>query len=383
MLVTAPQSARAQNYTVLYNFTGFADGGNPYGGVILDGQGNSYGTTVAGGATGNGTVFKIDSAGVETVLHSFAGGSDGRSPIGSLVLDRKGHLYGTTYYGGPDDSGTIFEVNSVTGAEKVLYSFTGGSDGKWPIGIFRDSQGNLYGGTQIGGSHFAGVIYKLSPSGQQTVLYSFTGVNGDGSNPQAALISDNAGNLYGTTFSGGGTGCGSGCGTVFKLSRDGTETVLYSFKGGSDGADPFSALIRDASGNLYGDTYVGGHDTCPAGGCGIVYKIDSAGNETILHSFTGGSDGGSPYLATLVRDSHGNLYGTTSVGGDLTCNPTVGCGTVFKISPTGVETVLHRFTGIDGINPYSGVVSDSKGDIYGTTYTGGASNQGVVFEITH
>jgi len=120
------------------------------------------------------------------------------------------------------------------------------------------------------------------------VLYNFTGVNGDGSNPQAALISDNAGNLYGTTFSGGGTGCGgSGCGTVFKLSKSGTVTVLYSFKGGSDGADPFSALIRDASGNLYGDTYVGGDDTCPAGGCGIVYKIDSAGNETILHSFTG------------------------------------------------------------------------------------------------
>src|SRR5215467_7011816 len=115
MLGTVPQSARAQTYTVLYNFSGFADGGNPYGGVILDGQGNSYGTTVAGGATGNGTVFKIDSTGAETVLHSFAGGSDGRSPLGSLVLDGKGHLYGTTYYGGPDDTGTVFEVNSVTG----------------------------------------------------------------------------------------------------------------------------------------------------------------------------------------------------------------------------------------------------------------------------
>jgi uncharacterized repeat protein (TIGR03803 family) len=242
-------------------------------------------------------------------------------------MDRGGNLYGTTYYGGASDNGTVFKLDAM-GKETVLYSFTGGTDGQWPIGIVLEAAGNLYAGQQLGGAYFSGVLYKLDTNGKETVLYSFTGAGSDGAAPQAVFIRDAAGNLYGTTAYGSGAGClGSGCGTVFKL--------------------------------------------------------DTMGKETVLYSFTGGADGANPYFAGLVREGVGNLYGTTSAGGNLKCNAPSGCGTVFKVDTNGKETVLHRFAGIDGASPYAGLVTNTGSAAryyYGTTYFGGSGN-GVVFKL--
>ena len=253
----------------------------------------------------------------------------------------------------------------------MLYSFTG-SDGSEPFaGLIADSSGNLYGTTQSGGASGGhGVVFKLSPSGTETVLHTFTG-GSDGGIPRAGLIADTGGNLYGTTAGGGA----SNAGTVFKLSPSGTETVLYSFTG-SDGSGPFAGLIADSSGNLYGTTQSGG----ASGGHGVVFKLSPGGTETVLYSFTGGSDGGTP-RAGLIADSSGNLYGTTQFGGPG-CGG-VGCGVVFKLSPSGTETVLYSFTGSDGSGPFPGLIADSSGNLYGTTLSGGASGgHGVVFKLT-
>jgi uncharacterized repeat protein (TIGR03803 family) len=248
-----------------------------------------------------------------------------------LIHDSAGNLYGTTYYGGANGAGTVFKVAS-TGTESVLYSFTGGSDGKWPQGrLVRDSLGNLYGTTYggglmncDGGLHGCGVVFKLDTTGMETVLYSFTGAT-DGASPTAGLIRDGAGNLYGTTYAGGEANCplkgSAGCGVVFKVSKTGTMSVLHTFIN-SDGSNPAADLIRDSAGNLYGTTKFGG-----GSGFGTVFKLDSAGNETTLYSFMGTPDGVAP-LAGLVKDTAGNLYGTASSGG-VNDAP----GIVFKIVP--------------------------------------------------
>jgi uncharacterized repeat protein (TIGR03803 family) len=251
--------------------------------------------------------------------------------------------------------------------------------------VIRDSVGNLYGTTGGGGTFGFGTVFKLDTSGKETVLYSFTG-GADGEFPEAGLVRDVAGNLYSTTIFGGTSGnCNGGCGTVFKLDTTGKETVLYSFRNG-DGAYP-NSVIRDSAGNLYGTTYGGGPPSfCFGSGCGVVFKVDTTGKETVLYTFTGGADGANPY-AGLVRDAKGNLYGTTSYGGDMAaCKG--GCGVVFKLDKTGKETVLHRFMGADGASPYAGLVRDAKGNIYGTTFTGGdltcvvyVGGCGVVFKL--
>jgi uncharacterized repeat protein (TIGR03803 family) len=204
-------------------------------------------------------------------------------------------------------------------------------------------------------------------------LYSFKG-GADGVSPYAGVIQDAQGNLYGTTFYGGEVACSGGCGTVFKLSKTGKETVLYRFKGGADGASPIAGVIQDADGTLYGTAVLGGDTTC-AGGCGVVFKLNKTGKLTVLHRFTGGSDGGQPATG-VIQDAHGNLYGTAEFGGDLSCGQDgVGCGTVFKLSKTGKYTVLHTFTGgTDGANPNAGVIKDANGNLYGTTYDGGSSH---------
>jgi uncharacterized repeat protein (TIGR03803 family) len=274
---------------------------------------------------------------------------------------------------------------------KVLYTFTGQADGGSPhASVITDARGNMYGTTQLGGDltcnapNGCGTVYKLTKAGKETVLYSFTGGT-DGAYPYAALLMDAAGNLYGTASAGGGgTGCfGSGCGTVFELSKAGKETVLYTFQGGTDGGRPYSSLIVDAAGNFYGTAILGGDLSCRTYGCGVVYKLSKSGKETVLYSFTGAADGSYPAFGSLAVDSKGNLYGTTEEGGDLNCNAPNGCGTVYRLSTTGKQTVLHSFTGPDGENPEYTVTLDAKGNLYGTAPNGGANSEGVVFKIAN
>jgi len=300
--------------TVLYSFTGGADGGLPQSGVIRDSAGNLYGTASYGGTCfyGCGVVYKLDTKGNETVLYSFTGGADGGNPSAGVIRDSAGSLYGTTRGGGTANAGVVYKLDTKEN-ETVLYTFTGGADGGNPqLGsLIHDPAGDLYGTTGGGGAAGSGVVYKVDPSGHETVLYSFTG-GADGVDP-LGVIRDPAGNLYGATFAGGtlatNVGDTTGFGVVFKLNQAGRETVLHNFTSGAGGADPFGVLIRDSAGNFYGTTFYGG-----TSGVGVVYKLDASGHETGLYSFTGGADGGSPF-AGVIRDSAGNLYGTTNGGG--------------------------------------------------------------------
>ena len=353
----------ALTITPAHGQTSWPKGANPFAGVVRDLAGNLYGTTTYGGekfcgfyGTGCGVVYKLDPAGHEKRLYAFMGLADGGTPSYAGVIDSAGNLYGTTSQGGQGvpGSGVVYKLDPA-GQETVLYTFTGGSDGANPsFGVVRDSAGNLY-GTTGGGGDCCGVVFKIDPSGHYTVLYTFTG-GADGGYPGGGVIRDSAGNLYGTTENGGDLSCTAffspGCGVVFKVDPSGQETVLYSFTGGADGGFPFVAgVIRDPAGNLYGTTFAGGGSGCNdsggfgTDGCGVVYKLDTSGQETVLHTFTGGSDGGNPFPG-LVRDRAGNLYGTTGGGGDLSCTfypYAPGCGVVFKVDPSGQETVLYSF----------------------------------------
>ena len=367
----APAPAQAANEIVLHNFAeGFPTGANPYSGVIRDSAGNLYGTTYAGGAANAGVVYKVNTAGHQTVLYSFTGGADGGQTRAGVIRDSAGNLYGTTYGGGASGYGVVYKVDAA-GHETVLYTFTGGPDGMWLYaGVIRDSAGNLYGTTYGGGAANAGVVFKLDTAGNETVLYNFTG-GIDGAGPQAGVIRDSAGNLYGTAGGGIVSACQRGCGVVYKLDTAGRETVLYTFTGGADGANPSAGVIGDSAGNLYGTTSGGG-----TAGYGVVYKLDKAGHETVLYSFTGGADGDSPFTG-VIRDSEGNLYGTASSAGGTPCC----AGVVFKVSASGQETVLYTFTGGAGGSYPNGVIRDSAGNLYGTTGGGGTANVGLVYEL--
>jgi uncharacterized repeat protein (TIGR03803 family) len=299
--------ASAQQETVLYSFMGTPDGATPQSGVIRDSSGNLYGTTQQGGAFGFGTVYMVTAGGGETVLYSFTGGADGSQPYGGLLRSsRAGNLYGTTFLGGAYGGGVVFMV-SPGGGEKVLYNFTGGADGGQPwAGVIADRSGNLYGTTMTGGAGGSGVVYKLDPAGNETVLYNFTGGD-DGGNPTAGVTLA-AGNFYGTTQFGGKD---VNCGVVYEVNAEGEETVLHNFRGGSaDGCSPQAGVVIDSEGNLYGTTPTGG----PSNG-GVVYML-TKGKETVLYAFTGGDDGTgyAPY-GGVVRDSSGNLYGTAKFAG--------------------------------------------------------------------
>lgn len=300
------------------------------------------------GGTGCGTVFKLSPPATvcrsvpclwtETVLHTFTG-PDGALPVGNLIQDATGNLYGATLSGGAGQfDGTVFKVDAA-GQETVLFSFNGGTDGFEPMaGAIQDSAGNLYGTTYAGGITGYGVIYKLDPStGQENVLYSFGGSGGsDGEYPADTPVFDQAGDLYGTTQGGGnfsGENCYGGCGVIFKLDSSNHLDVLYSFTGEADGWWPAAGLLRDAGGNLYGATYFGGNlNACDPGGCGVVFKLDTNGNLAVLHTFSDGPDGAYP-TATLIQDPAGNFYGTTTAGGDNQCFLFGGCGVVFEITP--------------------------------------------------
>ena len=359
----------AKSFTTLYRFQG-TDGANSYARVIMDAVHNLYGTTINGGAYGNGTVFKLDTSGNETVLYNFTGGSDGLWPYAGVKLDDAGNLYGTTHSGGTYGDGTVFELDT-SGNETVLHSFAGGEDGSVPLAGVIGHNGKLYGTTYVGGVYNNGTVFRLDRSGNETVLYTFTG-GSDGGGPYAgSLITDLTGNFYGTTSSGGTHNLG----TVFKLDTSGNETVLHSFDG-SDGWAPYSGLVMDKAGNLYGTTGLGGAGTYCSNGCGTVFEINTSRQETVLYSFTGTNGDGFIPLAGLVRDSQGNLYGTTCCGGAN------GGGIVFKLDTSGHETVLYSFTGND-LAYSNGNLLERAGSLYGTTFWGGSSGDGTVFELKH
>ncbi len=312
--------------TVLYSFTGSQDGGSPWSGLVLDSAGNLYGTTYSGGEYGSGTVFKLDETGAETVLYSFgATPEDGAFPFSGLIVDQEGNFYGTTQLGGTAGLGTVFKLDS-TDRETVLYQFAGTPDGAYPYGgLVRDQSGNLYGTTLNGGrfkhcssgSGFGcGTVFKLDKSGKETVLHSFGGTVKDGALPYAGLILGSSNTLYGTTNGGGALTDG----TVFAIDVTGGEKVLYAFKAGSSGTHPFAGLVRDSKDNLYGTTFFGGTHN------GTIFKLSPQGDLTVLHTFSGKNDGENPF-GGLVRDAAGNLYGSASSGGNKCC------GAIFRLAP--------------------------------------------------
>jgi len=371
--VAAPD--RAAKFEVLYSFgANSSDAAYPYAGVSEDKDGNLFGTTYIGGSNNEGAVFKLAPDGTETVLYSFCAQTkcaDGETPYGGVIEDGNGNIFGTTYLGGSGAAdGTVYRL-APDGTETVLHSFQGGSDGIIPDAALKaDKKGNLFGTTASGGVHSIGTVFEVTPEGTETILHSFAGAPRDGAQTYSNLVADKQGNFYGTTYIGGTNNSG----VVFKLAPDGTETVLYSFcalSGCADGASPYPGLILDKAGNLYGTTNRGG-----AYNSGTVFKFSSDGSESVLHSFAGGTDGDLPY-GGLVADRKGDLYGMTWQGGSA------GDGTVFKVAPDGTEKVLHTFTGAanDGAYPYDGLIAGKNGDLYGTTYGGGTNYKGVVFRL--
>jgi uncharacterized repeat protein (TIGR03803 family) len=387
--------AWSQNYKVIYAFTGqnnLSAGST----IARDKLGNFYGTSI----TNSGAIYKISPTGKETTLHQFSGPPDGSYPDGVLVVDKDGAIYGTTLYGGTSTfqycggsgCGTLFKLTS-SGAYTVLHSFDAPpADGIEPFaGVALGPNGTLYGTTYYGGTGNSGnegngTIFEFA-NGSETVLYNFTD-GADGGLPGAALLIYSRA-LYGTTVFGGTGPCftsfGQGCGTVFKFDKNG-EQALYEFQGGPDGGFPSAGVIADSAGNLYGTTVLGGDLNCSIGGpppgCGVAFKLTSSGQESVLHTFTGSTDGAWP-SAALVRDAAGNLYGTAYFGGDLQCNYGLGCGTIFKIDTAGNFSVIHTFKGQDGAFPVALIGAENK--LYGVTNGGpGGLNAitGVIYELT-
>ena len=354
---------QSPSFSLLYSFHG-KTGANPLAPPIADAQGNLYGTTQDGGAHGLGTVYEITASGEETVLHSFKAAPDGNLPLSNLVLDADGNLFGTTTQGGQYGFGTVFEV-SAAGKESVLYSFTGvNGDGRNPVaGLLLANDGSFCGTTQSGGKFNFGTVFKVDSTGAETVLYSFKGFPSDGAYPLAGVIADDAGNLYGTTQVGGRHSDG----VVFELAASGKEKVLYHFTGGRGGAYPFGGVVLDEKGNLFGTTAYGGE------GVGMVYKVNSEGVENMVYAFNG-SNGAYP-SAGLVRDAQGNLYGTAEFGGKF------GGGIVFEVTH-GTAILLHSFDGGDGKYLLSGLSIDASGNLYGTAPQGGGADQGTAYKLT-
>jgi uncharacterized repeat protein (TIGR03803 family) len=393
----------AQTFETLHSFDG-TDGTELSSGLVQGTDGNFYGTTAYGGANNNttvcsggcGTVFKITPGGTLTTLYSFCSQStctDGIRPYAGLVQATDGNFYGTTVSGGAG-AGTVFKITP-GGTLTTLHSFNGTDGGNPYAGLVQAADGNLYGTTYGGGASGDGTVFKITPSGTLTTLHSFD--NTDGGLPEAALVQGTDGDFYGTTGSGGANaaGCGGyGCGTVFKITPSGTLTTLYSFNyDGAGSANPLAPLVQATDGNFYGTTEFGsGPDNmCMGEGCGTVFKITPGGTLTTLHFFCsqGGSDctdGSYPY-AGLVQGTDGDLYGTTYAGGTLVtpamgiCNNghwnDEGCGTVFKITPSGTLTTLYNFCPLStcshGQFPIGGLVQATNGDFYGTTFLGGAN----------
>ena len=390
VLFGAGQQAAAQQEKVIYSFNGVL--GTPSGNLIFDSSGDLIGIL-------NEDVFELTHSGgqwTETSLFHFS--SSPASDIGGgLIFDTAGNLYGITAFGGASRSGSVFELVRQAGGtweEHTLYSFTGGTDGGHPIGpLIFDSAGNLFGVAYFGGAFGAGTVFELMPNGSggwtETGLYSFGSSGTDGQNPAGSVIFDNSGNLYGTTSAGGTNFCTffqSNCGTLYELTPAAevwNETVLHNFNG-TDGMAPQTALSFDSSGNLYGTASLGGQYKW-----GLVFEFSPGSGgvwtEHILHNFGNGTDAKEPN-GDLIFDSRGNIYGATSQGGPNPCPHQHGCGAVFELSPNGSswrETVLHNFNAFgDGQSPVGGVIMDTSGNLFGVTFLGGASGFGTVYEVT-
>jgi uncharacterized repeat protein (TIGR03803 family) len=378
----AAQQAKAQTFTVTHSFTGGSDGANPLSGFYFAG-GNLFGTASSGGSSGLGVVFRLSLSGQVAVLHEFTGGTDGASPQGRLVMDKAGNFYGTTTAGGVSNAGTVFKVTR-KGIETVLYSFAGKSDGAKPVaGLAIDSAGNLYGTTTAGGTNGNGTVFKLAvptvSGGEWTeeVLYSF-GKGTDGTVPVAGVTFDASGKLYGTTSAGGSHGYG----TVFQLTPSGsawTETILHHFALGSDGGVPYAGLVLGSGGKLYGATTEGGAGGQNGGGTIFELTPVSGGGWTFseLYGLSGWGISGSYRNLLLVNDK---IYATTH------CDGPDSAGTVYELTQSGsawTYNPLYNFTGgSDGLFSISNLVADKLGNLYGVTLDGGADGFGVAFKVT-
>ena len=380
--VAIPPRLQAQTFTVIYTFTGGSDGANPLAGFAIDGLGNLYGTATYGGTPGDGVVFKLSASGQETVLHAFTGGTDGANPEASLIMDKSGNLYGTTYSGGVSNAGTVFMVTR-GGKEKVLHSFAGGTDGASPVaGLTMDNAGNLYGTTTAGGSSGNGTVFKLAVptvaggAWKESLLYSF-GSGTDGTIPVAGVTFDAAGNLYGTTSAGGTYGYG----TVFQLARSKsgwTENILHDFALGIDGGVPYAGLVPNGTGGFYGAASDGGSGGENGGGSVFELTHTSGGwTFAVLYDLSGWGISGT-FRNILLKS--GNIYATTHCDGDYSA------GTVYELTPangTWTYSSLYVFTGgTDGTFSFSNLVFDKAGNLYGTTNVGGANGYGVAFKVT-
>lgn len=422
LIFAAASIAAAQTETVIHTFqSNKNDGAGTSSGLVADSRGALYGVTAIGGKYGEGAVYRFTpptvegGAWTETIIYSFTGADDGRTPTGNLFIDpHSQHIFGTAPLGGVFGNGVVFELTPGSPwTETVLYSFKGNPDGATPkYGVVMNNKGVVYGTAGGGGSRGYGVIFRLEPPAElggawkESILYRFTG-GSDGAYPFAGVVLDSTNSVYGTTYDYES----SSAGTVFRLSPPAgsgpwTLTTLYTFTGGTDGSGPSGGLIFDSAGSLYGTTQSGGDPICTANkaaSCGTVFKLappsEGAGpwTESVLYAFTGGTDGGQP-SASLIFDSTGTLYSTTLAGGDLTdaCGTygagfPEGCGTVFKLSPTvggaWTESVLYAFEGppngpSDGASPVTPLVFVGS-NLFGTTAWGGYpfGDDGEVFEV--
>lgn len=348
--------ATAQKFTVLHVFTGTPDGAFSEAPLVRDADGNLFGTTTSGGGS-DGTIFKVDKTGRESIVFNFSTSVSGTPNSAGLLLDAAGNLYGVAD-GGPGGAGLLYRLNK-NGNFEILHIFQGGFNLEAGVpsgGVIMDQAGNLYGATFAGGlGPFPGfgTIYRVDPAGNFTVLHKFQG-KADGVNPRGPLVRDAAGNLYGVSSPVDTTSTIKG--KVFKLAPNGTLTVLHTFTGGRDGSAPQGGLLLDSAGNLFGTTAKGGDAAS-----GTIFEIAKVGGYTRLYSFTGAADGNSPN-GGLIQDAAGNIFGTTQLGPGQNA-----LGTAFKLSPAHTLTVLHTFQGgRDGAVPFAGLIRDSAGNLYGT-----------------
>lgn len=399
LVIASTHTVNAQTFSVLHKFTGGTDGAYPLAGLTIGPGGVLYGTAQYGGSHQGGVVFRmnqVNSAWVFTPIYQFTGGSDGLRPIGGVVFGSGGALYGTTQQGGVNNNGVVFALRppstfcrsiSCTWNERVLHAFTGVPDGFYPENekLLFDGAGNIYGTTGEGGAHGGGTVFALSPSGggqyTESILYNFSGP--DGAYPAAGVIFDAAGNLYGTTSAGGtGRGCQLGCGTAYQLTPSNggwQENVLVNFDFGRAGLEggiyPYSGLVADASGNLYGTTIYSGQNSLN----GIVYKL-APSNGTFTPSLAFAFPSSCQPYGGVTMDSAGNFFGICL---------SAGSGSVFELTNCSQSCVmidLHDFDGFDGLMPYGTPVLDGNGNLYGTTQYGGLNYNcnlgcGVVWEI--
>lgn len=394
-------SSSAQTFTRLASFNS-TNGANPSQALIQGLDGNLYGTAAGGGIVnssycqnGCGTFFKITPTGALSLLYIFCSQAnciDGQEPVGALVLGSTGEFYGTTLGGGANGQGTVFKISSA-GKLTTLYNFCSQArcaDGNFPeAGLLLASNGNFYGTTANGGTYGFGTIFEITPQGDLTTLYNFCSLGPTcGQFPESGLIQASNGNFYGMTPLGGKYDWG----TIFEMTEQNQFTALRAFVNDYHGGNPRSGLVEGPDENLYGTTLIGGYFVTCESGCGTIFKLTLTGQLTTLHAFCHAAfcpDGANPYASpTLATD--GNLYGSTEAGG-ASWSHCIGCGTLFEITPQGKLTTIHLFCSetncADGLGPIAPLVQATDGNFYGTTYAGGSSNAcrgacGTIFKLS-